>query len=113
MQAFEDLKNFENQYIAGIDGLNKERQSATRDRLDPMESGLDYVKALWYRSLKRLREIEEQEKAQVAQLLIAERNLKSVEKLEERYVEQSQYQQKIRDQKQTDEVAIRKFAQRK
>ncbi len=112
-EAMQELKRFQFLYMSGVEQLNTERQSMHRDKLSTLESSVDHVKAEWYRSLKKLREIEQREKAQLAQLLVAERNLKSVEKLRDRYKDQFVEFQKVVEQKEIDSMAIRKFSQRK
>src|SRR5690606_15329802 len=81
MTVVAELKKHQQDYISGVERLNKERLSLSRQQIDALESAVDYSKSNWYRCLKKAQEIESQEKAQLAQLIIAERNLKSVEKL--------------------------------
>jgi flagellar export protein FliJ len=111
--AMQELRKFQTLYMSGVEELNRERQSPQRDKLNTLEQSVDYAKAQWYQCLKTLREVEQKERAQIAQLFIAERNLKSVEKLEDRYGEQVQLHEKSVEQKQLDDVATRKFSQRK
>src|SRR5688572_1818509 len=85
-QAMSELKRYERLYISGIDQLNKERQSPLRENLEVLERGTDHYKAMWYECLKRMREIEMKERAQLNQLLMARKELKSMETLEDRYL---------------------------
>lgn len=105
------LRFYQDQYMQGIEYLNAERQSTDRSRLAPLERSVDTAKSQWYQSLKDLRLIESQEKAQISQLIIAERNLKSLEKLEERYVVDRHHHEIQSEQKFNDELNIRKFSQ--
>ncbi len=106
-QTMQELKRYEHLYIAGIDKINQERQSTSRDQLKILEDGVDDYKSKWYHHLQKLREIEIQEKAQIAQLINAEKGLKSMEKLDEKYKENLEAIRKYREQKQLDETAIK------
>ena len=104
-----DLNMAQRKYIDGVDKLNVVRQSSERENLNILESGLDYIKANWYSTLKKFREAEKREQAQLAVLLLAQKNLKSMEKLQERYQEEMQEWQLKTEQKMLDEKAIRSF----
>lgn len=107
-----ELKHYQNLYMEGIEALNTERQSASHNKLEPLERSVDTAKAQWYRTLKLLQEIESKEQAQLHQVLSAERNLRSMEKLKERYDRQAQTHLKSLEQKTTDNAAIRAFKDR-
>lgn len=108
-QAMSELKRYEKLYIEGVDSLNNERQSLTRERLELMEHSVDHYKDMWYKSLKHMREIESKERSQLSQLLMARQDLKSMEMLEERYRNQLVDVEKQKEQKNNDEAAIRTF----
>ena len=103
------LVKHQNEYIRGVNDLNALRQKTDLSQLPVMESGLDLVKLKWYRVLKTLRDLQSMADAQRAQVMVARRNLKTVETLEERYLNQSrQYQDRI-EQKHMDEVGLRSY----
>ena len=106
-EAMENLKKFQTQYMEGVSQLNEERQSKDRGKLASLERGVDYSKNRWHESLAYLRQIEIQERAQIAQVLKAERDLKSIEKLTERYVGQLKEVEDKEDQAVSDEAALR------
>jgi len=106
-QAMKELKRYESLYIAGIDKINTERQSPNRTQLKALEDSVDHCKSKWYDQIRKLREIEIQEKSQIAQLVTAETGLKSMEKLQEKYQENLATLQRSSEQKETDETAIR------
>lgn len=93
-------------YIEGVEKLNRERQSPERKMLDALERGVDFAKAQWYQRLKVLRTIEEDERRQLTQVLEAQKRMKMLETLDERYVDQYLNQLKTIEQKQLDEFAI-------
>ena len=98
-------------YIEGVNQLNLVRQSNARAQQSVLESGLDFVKSKWYKSLKAFREIENKERAQLAMVLLARKNLKTMDTLKDRYVEQDNAAEKASERKQMDDVAIRMFNQ--
>jgi flagellar export protein FliJ len=103
------MKENQRRYMDGVEKLNKIRTSPVRSNLETMESGLDYVKSEWYKLYKNVQDIEGKEKSQIARLLTAERELKSVEKLAEKY--QSEFQKEVgkAEQKMLDATALRRF----
>lgn len=108
----EKLRQHQNEYLKGVDTLNEERQSANRLRLPTLERAVDTSKSLWYQSLKKVREVEETEKAQISEVLGAMRNLKSVEFLQDKYQQNYAEAVKQQEQKQLDEIAVQKFARK-
>ena len=109
LEALKELKHNEKLYIEGVDKLNIERQSQNRSQLGPLESSLDFVKAKWERCMREVRRIEDRERAQIAQVLNAELNLKSVEKLSDKYEQEVIQLAQQQEQKAIDEIALRKF----
>jgi len=103
------MKENQKRYMQGIEDLNKIRSSRSRDNLETMEQALDHVKAEWFKLFKKVQEIEGKEQAQVAHVLTAERELKSVEKLQEKYEIEFKQLNAKHEQKQLDELAIRRF----
>lgn len=106
------MKDSQRRYMDGVEELNRIRTSKARSNLDTLEQALDYVKGQWYALYKSVQEVEQREKNQIQQLITAERELKSVEKLQEKYETQFASEQKKSDQKLMDEAALRRFANR-
>ena len=105
--AMAKLKENQRLYLDGLKSLNHERQSGATGRLLTLENSLDFVKGRWCESLKDLRKIEEREKIQVVQVMVAQKDVKTLEKLEDRYREQSVAEMNHQAQKNLDEIAIR------
>lgn len=103
------MKESQSRYMRGIEELNQIRQSKTRSNLHTLEEALDFVKAQWYGLYKKVQEVEQRERAQLQHLLIAERELKSVEKLRDKYELAYAKEVKKTDQKLMDEAALRNF----
>ena len=106
------MKDGQRRYMEGVENLNNVRNSKARQNLDTLESGLDYVKTQWYALYKKVQEVEQREKNQVHQLMLAEQELRAVEKLAEKYGDQFAAEQKRADQKSMDEAALRKYSVR-
>ena len=104
-----EMRTNQKKYIEGIDRLNVERASLTREMLSPLEDGLDYIKAKWFKLHKQVQDLEHKEKVQLANLLAAQRELKAVQKLEGNYKDQFATEIRKAEQKSIDEVAIRRF----
>jgi flagellar biosynthesis chaperone FliJ len=112
VQVVAEMKENQRRYMTGIEQLNQVRTMRTRDNIETLEAALDHVKAQWYRLYKRVQDIEGKEKAQITRLLTAERELKSVEKLQERYTIEARKDEAHREQLQLDEIALRIFSDR-
>jgi flagellar biosynthesis chaperone FliJ len=110
--AKQALASSQTMYMDGVEKLNKERQSPERKMLETLELGVDYAKAQWYQNLMQLRSLEDEEKKQRHEVEEAQRRMKMLEKLEERYHDQYTEQQKIIEQKQIDDFALQ-MARRK
>lgn len=111
MFAVKTLRDAQNQYISGVDTLNNERRSGNIDKLLILERGLDLVKDKWHKALQNLREIESEERIQTAQVVAAQINVKSLEKLENRYKKQLTMEESKAEAKIIDQVALRGFLQ--
>jgi flagellar export protein FliJ len=107
LETIAKLKENQRLYLEGLKTLNHERQSGQSGRLLTLESSLDVVKNRWFESLKELRKVEEQEKIQIVQVMIAQKDVKTLEKLEDRYKEQLSTEIKKIEQKEIDEIALR------
>jgi flagellar export protein FliJ len=104
-----EMRENQRKYIEGIDQLNTQRASLTRELLAPLEDGLDYIKAKWFKLHRQVQDLEHKEKVQLANLLAAQRDLKAIEKLEENYKGQFATEMRKNEQKSIDEVAIRRY----
>ncbi len=111
-QVMTELKKYERLYIKEIEKLNQERQSLSRDQLPLMEANVDQYKSIWYEKLRKLQELEQREKSQLNQVLIAKTELESMSSLEDRYVKQRQAAEQLKEQGALDEAALRRFSQR-
>ncbi len=105
-EAILSLQNSQKMYIEGVEKLNRERQSSERKLLEALEQGVDFAKAQWYQKLKILRHIEEDARHQMIMVTEAQRRMKMLENIDERYDEQLVKQMKIMEQKELDEFAI-------
>ncbi len=110
VEIVQAMKAFQRKYMEGVEKLNSERESSSRNMLGSLESSLDYVKGKWYKLYRDVQEIERKERAQMSILLDAQLELKSVEKLRGKYEETLRQEIKISDQKVQDENAIRRFS---
>ena len=108
-EVVQSMKDSQRQYMEGINQLNQVRRSPARPNLETLEQAVDHVKRRWQKLFVDVQEIEKKEKAQIAQLLTAERELKSVEKLKERYEEDERKETQRAEQRTLDEVALRRF----
>lgn len=106
------MKDSQKRYMDGVEELNRVRNSKARPNIETLEQALDYVKGQWYKLYKDVQEVEKREKNQLQQLIMAEQELKSVEKLKEKYETDFAAQNKRADQKIMDEAALRKYAGR-
>jgi flagellar export protein FliJ len=112
LEIVSTMKENQRRYMEGVEQLNAVRASRGRSNLTTLEGSLDYVKAEWYRLYKMVQDVEAQERSQIEQVLFAERELKSVEKLQERYQVELTQEMKKQEQKTLDEIALRNFTHR-
>ncbi len=103
------MRDSQRQYMIGVDELNRIRTSAKRDNIVTIEQGLDHVKSLWYAHYRKVQELENKERAQIARLNEAERELKAIERLQERYTIDFKKETGKAEQKMLDEIALRQF----
>ena len=111
-ERLDELEATQKAYIECVDELNRQRQLNVNETLQVFEQGLDFVKQKWYEALKSVREAEAREQAQLANVLVAQRNLKAVQVLEEKYDEQYRDAMNKAEQKQLDETAARMKSQK-
>lgn len=106
--AKDELYESQMMYIQGVDRLNKERQSPERKMLDALERSIDLAKSRWYQKLQILRAVEEDERRQNLAVQEAHRNLKMLEKLDDRYNDQLRKHNNRVEQKILDEFAVQR-----
>ena len=103
------LQEYQDMYCERVNESNNERVLGNRNKLDILEKEIERIKSEWLSTLSQIKEIEEKEKYQEEQVRIAERNLKSIEKLVDIYKEESDLYERHEDQKIMDEIGIRRF----
>ena len=112
LEHLEKLKEHQANYMNGVDSLNIERQSGDRLKLSTLERSVDYSKSRWYQCLRQVKELEEQEKKQLSLVLVAQRNLKSMEKIQEGNRHNLQVEVGKNEQKSLDEMSVHNFNKR-
>lgn len=113
MQIVASMKDSQRRYMDGYQELNKLRSSADRRNLATLESALDSVKSQWEKLRLEVERVELKERAQITHLLTAERDLRAVEKLKERYAGQINESTRRQEQKAMDEHALRRYLEGK
>lgn len=108
IEAIGQLKNYQRQYVEGVEKLNELRISGDLGTLMNLESTIDYVKAKWYQSLKDVRKIEDDEKQQLQVVIEAQQKLRTIEILDEKYVTELRIFEDKVEQKQLDEIAVQR-----
>lgn len=106
--ALGDLKRSQEEYIQAVEKINLQRQSNQRTMLLTLENSVDTIKARFYQSLKKVRELEQRERNQMTRVLEAERNLQSAEKLQDRYQEVVKKDLGVKEQHRLDEIALKR-----
>ena len=109
VEAVGAMRESQKKYMVGIDELNKIRTSTSRQNIETIEAGLDLVKAQWYRYYRQVQELENKERAQIARLSEAERELKAIERLREKFETDFKKESGKIEQKMLDEMALRRF----
>lgn len=107
------MKDSQKRYMQGYQDLNDARSSVDRMNLATLETGLDLVKMQWQRLRLEVEKIEMREKAQISHVLTAERDLRAVEKLKERYDEEIRMSTRRQEQKMLDEHALHRYIEGK
>jgi flagellar export protein FliJ len=111
--TMERLRTQQSKYNQGVADINHLRQSGDLAKLPSLERGLDHVKNVWYETVKELRILEQKERAQIEQLYLAQRNVKSMESLSDKYAGQLKEYINKQEQKAMDEYAINRFVSKK
>lgn len=107
LQLVRSLKDNQKRYMEGVEELNNRRMAKDRTALATFEAALDRTKNEWHRLAKKVQEVEAQEKAQVEATLVAERELRALERLQERYQETFRKELSTAEQKMLDERSQR------
>jgi flagellar export protein FliJ len=113
MQIVASMKESQRRYMDGYQELNNLRSSSDRKNLATLEGALDSVKSQWEKLRLEVERVELKEKAQITHLLTAERDLRAVEKLKERYAGQINEGTRRQEQKDMDEHALRRYLEGK
>jgi flagellar export protein FliJ len=113
MQIVASMKESQRRYMDGYQELNNLRSSEDRKNLATLEGALDSVKSQWEKLRLEVERVELKEKAQITHLLTAERDLRAVEKLKERYAGQINESTRRQEQKDMDEHALRRYLEGK
>jgi len=107
--ALDHLQRTQQAYLQGIERLNQERTSLDRDKLQPLETGLDLTKTKWMEIYQQVVSLDRKEKEEHQALKNALTNLKAVDKLEDRYENIFKAELAKAEQKNLDEIALRKY----
>lgn len=108
-QKMDELMDNQRKYLNGVEQLNQHRQSMAQGMLLTVEESVDHIRNVWHLTLHQLKEIEQKERAQMANVLVAQRNLQAIEKLEERYGQGIALEEKRKEQQALDETAARLY----
>lgn len=109
LAAMENLRSVQNEYLTGIERLNLERSSLSRDKLAPLERGLDATKEKWMRIYQQVLDLEKKEQVDHSILSKALMDLKAVDSLSESYRTAFKSELLKVEQKISDESAIRRY----
>lgn len=105
---FQTMKISQQKYLQGVDELNKIRTSRTRTNIDNFESSVDYLKVMWFSNYKKFKESEQKELIQINKLLEAEKNLKVLENISDKFQNSLKDELNRHEQKRSDEFTIMK-----
>ena len=104
-----DLLSSQESYMKGIRQLAHCRNDPFRHGQETLERCVDYTKKMWTDLFKKNQTIEKKIDGQRLVLNLAKRKLKEVEKLQERYQEQSIEFYKKKENEKIDEYNINKY----
>jgi flagellar export protein FliJ len=108
IRLVKEMQESQRLYVEGVQKLNHERASTSRMMVFSLESSIDFIKTKWQKLFRDVQELEQREKLQLAQVAEAQRQLKSVEKLKDKYSHEFKVAIDKNDQKQLDELSTRK-----
>ena len=109
MAAENKLHKTQADYVAGVDRLNIERASLERNKLEILERALDFLKSEWVKSFQNFKEMERVEKECLRVVNVNRVEIKQIGKISGKYFSTFQGELAKNDQKNLDEVAIRRF----
>lgn len=110
IQTVAQMKMKQREYMDGVGRLNQERSSANRVMLEALEGGLDSVKQQWMDLYQAVLACEREEAKQLELMSKAHRDLEAIKQLQAKYKVEQNRDLARRDQKQQDEIALRKFS---
>ena len=104
-----ELKASQDAYMRGVNQLNTVRTSGDRQNLLTLETSVDSLKEKWHSLYHKLNQLKQAKQQVTAQLRLAQRNMKAVEVLQDKY--QAEFRKELDRQEQNflDEAAIRSF----
>ena len=105
-QLVAELLERKNTYIRGVDQLNQVRSNGSFSQLQFLEQGLDFLKTKWTESFNGVNQIEILERSQMNLVMLAQKNLKAVEKLEIKYQDDFSLKRMREEQKTQDDQSI-------
>ena len=108
----QQLEVRKSQYLSCVEDINKTRSSTDRNSIDIYESSLDHVKDSWIETLRSIERMQLKIDSQKMQLIIARRAEKKMEKLLEGYSRDVKVMSAQEEQKELDEVSIKRFLSR-
>lgn len=106
------MKDSQRRYLEGCMNINELRGSEGRTNIATMESAMDFVKEEWHRLMVQVREAERKEAHAVNAFLAAERELRAIESLKDKYVTQARVAEAKKEQQALDEHALRQYIKR-
>ncbi len=105
------LASWQQKYVDGVTSLNKERESSSRPMLFALEAAVDHARETLFELFQALREMDSREQAQMMQLDIVQRELEAVKTLQETRRQDLNRELARHEQKQLDEIGLRRFMQ--
>ena len=111
--AHNKLQKTQTDYVTGVDRLNVERKSLERNKLEVLERALDFLKSEWVKSFQYYKEMERIEKECMRVVTENRVEIKQIGKISDKYFTAFQVEIAKNDQKNLDEVGIRRFAEKR
>ncbi len=112
LDAAARLKTTQNDYVTGVDRLNLERKSLERNKLEVLERALDHLKSEWVKCFQVFKELERVE-AECLKVVNANRvEIKQIGKISDKYFSAFQMELAKNEQKNLDEVGLRRHGQK-
>jgi flagellar export protein FliJ len=105
------LAEWQQKYVEGVTSLNAERESASRSMLFALESAVDHARETLFSLFQALREMDARERAQMMQLDLVQRELEAVKTLQDTRRQDLNRELARHEQKQLDEIGLRRFIQ--